>query len=201
MYLLSLIDKIKENVDLSTYIAKYVQINAKGWSCCPLHSEKTPSFKIYPNGSWYCFGCNKGGDIFNFVMEIEGIPFREALKKLVYLAGIEMNNYQPKESSISKVNQVLKELHYIEIWQKVIKFTDEMVVSCCRELNGRLKELYDLPWPVKTHRIYTNILLLEEKFDYYNSKGDILLGQMAEQLEKHKQYLKEIKKNEVKSEE
>ncbi len=58
-----------------------LQANRKGFLCCPFHREDTPSLKIYKD-SYYCFGCGKGGDVFNFVMDFEGVSFREAYEKL-----------------------------------------------------------------------------------------------------------------------
>ena len=53
-------------------------------ACCPIHNDKTPSFHIYPGNSWYCFGCNRGGDTIDFVMRLYGMKFPEAT---AYLAG------------------------------------------------------------------------------------------------------------------
>jgi hypothetical protein len=52
--------------------------------CCPIHDDKSPSFKVYPKtNSWYCFGCHKGGAPVNFVMEMDGVSFKEALNQLL----------------------------------------------------------------------------------------------------------------------
>jgi DNA primase len=65
-------------------VQDYVQLRKKGanWmACCPFHKEKTPSFSVSPAKEiFYCFGCHKGGSVFNFVMEIERVPFPEAIK-------------------------------------------------------------------------------------------------------------------------
>jgi len=78
------VQQIKDKIDVADLIGEYVQlkpagVNKKG--LCPFHHEKTPSFMVSPERkSWHCFGCAKGGDIFTFIEEIEGMEFKEALK-------------------------------------------------------------------------------------------------------------------------
>jgi hypothetical protein len=55
---------------------------------CPLHDERDPSFTLYPDGRWYCYGCGQGGDVFNYMMERDGITFPEAKAKLAEMAGV-----------------------------------------------------------------------------------------------------------------
>ena len=58
-------------------------------ACCPFHHEKTPSFAVYPEGHWRCFGaCATGGDVFSFVMKMENLAFPEALERLAARAGV-----------------------------------------------------------------------------------------------------------------
>ncbi len=89
---------IKDKIDVAELVGEYVQlkpagVNKKG--LCPFHHEKTPSFMVSPErGSWHCFGCGKGGDIFTFVQEMEGMEFREALKYLADRAGVILTSYK-----------------------------------------------------------------------------------------------------------
>ncbi|MGI6045446.1 MAG: DNA primase [Eggerthellaceae bacterium] len=65
------------------------QRHGEFWCCCPIHHEKTPSFHIMPDsGTWYCFGCNKGGDVFKFIQEIDGVSFPDAVRMLADRAHI-----------------------------------------------------------------------------------------------------------------
>jgi len=86
------IDDLKVRADLVRLIQPYApDLKKKGanWmACCPFHQEKTPSFSVNPvKGFYKCFGCGKGGTAFNFVMEIEGLNFPEAIKRVAESAG------------------------------------------------------------------------------------------------------------------
>lgn len=78
---------IKAHSDIVSLIEGYgIKLQKSGRNfkaTCPFHSEKTPSFTVYPdNQSWYCFGCDTGGDILSFVMKIENVDFRAAASKV-----------------------------------------------------------------------------------------------------------------------
>ena len=104
---------IKDKIDVVDLISEYVQlkpagINHKG--LCPFHNEKTPSFMANrERQSWHCFGCSKGGDIFTFVQEIEGMDFVEALRHLADKAGVTLSR-QPSQENSSQKNR-LKEIN------------------------------------------------------------------------------------------
>ncbi len=90
-------NRILSKVSIETYIARYVHLKAAGASglkgLCPFHKEKTPSFTVSPHkGFFHCFGCGKGGDIFRFVMEMEGLSFPDAMAVLARFAGLEQEN-------------------------------------------------------------------------------------------------------------
>src|SRR5436189_244956 len=69
---------------------KLLKKKGANWmACCPFHKEKTPSFSVSPAKEiFYCFGCHKGGSVFNFVMEIESVPFPEAIKIVADKSGV-----------------------------------------------------------------------------------------------------------------
>ena len=87
------IDDLKNRADLVRIIQPYAQdLKKKGanWmACCPFHQEKTPSFSVNPSKGFYkCFGCGKGGTAYNFLMEMEGLSFPEAVKRVAEISGV-----------------------------------------------------------------------------------------------------------------
>lgn len=86
------IDDLRRQADIVRVIQDYVPLKKKGanWmACCPFHKEKTPSFSVSPAKEiFYCFGCHKGGSVFNFVMEVESVPFPEAIKIVAEKSGV-----------------------------------------------------------------------------------------------------------------
>jgi DNA primase len=86
------IDDLRRQADIVRVIQDYVSLKKKGanWmACCPFHQEKTPSFSVNPaKDIFYCFGCSKGGSVFNFVMEMERVSFPEAVKIVAEKAAV-----------------------------------------------------------------------------------------------------------------
>ena len=89
---------IKDKIDVGDLVGEYVSLKPAGTNLkglCPFHSEKTGSFMVSREKQiWHCFGCGKGGDIFTFIQEIEGMDFVEALRLLANRAGVELETYR-----------------------------------------------------------------------------------------------------------
>ena len=88
------LDELIARTDIVDLVSESVRLTKKGrnyWGLCPFHSEKTPSFSVSADKQIFkCFGCGKGGGAINFVMEMENLPFRDAVEVLAKRAGLEM---------------------------------------------------------------------------------------------------------------
>ena len=106
-------EEIRERLAIEDVIGQYIDLkragrNLKGHS--PWGTDRTPSFMVSPEkGIWHDFSSNKGGDIFTFVMEMEGITFREAMEKLAQQAGVELKKYSGSDKAIAARKQRLYE--------------------------------------------------------------------------------------------
>jgi len=102
-------EEIKSKLDIVEVIREYVPVKAVGanfQALCPFHNEKTPSFVISPEKQiWHCFGCSRGGDVFAFIMEKEGLGFMETLRLLAPKAGVVLK-YE-KAEDYSQRNRLL----------------------------------------------------------------------------------------------
>src|SRR4030042_2414371 len=103
-----MIAKILSRLDLAKGVGEYTTLTRRGgrwWGCCPFHQEKTPSFSVTPEkGVFYCFGCHKGGGLFQFVMEAEKVPFRDAVELLAKKAGGELPREEEAPGGIRRGN-------------------------------------------------------------------------------------------------
>ncbi|MBU0598213.1 DNA primase, partial [Patescibacteria group bacterium] len=98
------IDEIKSKVDVVDLIQEFIQLKPAGTNNfkanCPFHHEKTPSFMVSRDKQiWHCFGCGEGGDIFGFLMKMEGLEFPEALRILAKKAGVQLQYQDPAISN------------------------------------------------------------------------------------------------------
>ena len=118
------IDEIKSRINIVDLIGKHVKLKKAGRNfkgLCPFHGEKTPSFVVSPDRQiFHCFGCGKGGTIFDFFMEFHHVDFAEALEELATTAGIKLtrSSFAPGESSLKQklyeVNHLASEYyHYV----------------------------------------------------------------------------------------
>ncbi len=111
-------DELRNQADIVKIVGDYVTLKKKGnnyWACCPFHHEKTPSFSVNANkGFFKCFGCGKAGDVFSFVMEVEGASFPEAVKTVAEKSGValpvventrELEERDRQRADLSQLNQ------------------------------------------------------------------------------------------------
>jgi len=108
---MGVIDEIKQKLDIVEVIGEYASLSKAGRTyrgLCPLHSEKHPSFYVYPEQqSWHCFGaCNTGGDVFSFVMKKQNISFGEALRLLAQKARVTIPQISKPEAEKKELERL-----------------------------------------------------------------------------------------------
>ena len=135
------IDDLKNRADIVRIIQPYAELKKKGqnWmGCCPFHQEKTPSFSVSPAKGFYkCFGCGKGGSVYNFLMEMEGLNFPEAIKRVAEISGVMLpepiddKNYEQSRKRSAEKKQLADQI--IELNQIALEFWE-------KELRGKNKK-------------------------------------------------------------
>lgn len=89
------VEEIKESVSMRDVLSKYgITVNRSGMCSCPFHKDRKPSMKVFKDG-FKCFSCNRGGDVFSFIQNIENCDFKTAF---IHLGG----NYQSNENKVAK---------------------------------------------------------------------------------------------------
>ncbi|MFL6336801.1 MAG: DNA primase, partial [Pyrinomonadaceae bacterium] len=120
------IDDLRRQADIVRVVGDYVTLKKKGanWmACCPFHQEKTPSFSVNPSKNiFYCFGCGKGGSVFNFVMELEGLSFPESIRVVAEKAGVplpELVDDKRFETKRKEADEVVQHNAWaLEFWEQ-----------------------------------------------------------------------------------
>ena len=107
------VEEIKQRIDVVSMISEHVQLGKAGRNfrgLCPFHTEKTPSFFVFPERqSWHCYGCGVGGDVISFMMKKEGLGFGEALKMLASRAGVSL----PEKKTRTAEDEIVNKLYQI----------------------------------------------------------------------------------------
>lgn len=109
------LDEVVARNDIADVVSGYVTLTRKGgnlFGLCPFHNEKTPSFSVAPDKQIYhCFGCKKGGGVINFIMEIEGLSFPEAVEFLAKRANIPLPAEDEARSNADRLRRRVLELN------------------------------------------------------------------------------------------
>ena len=121
---MSVITEVKQRLDIVEFVSEYVTLQKAGRNfkgLCPFHSEKHPSFFVFPEQqSWHCFGaCGTGGDVFSFIMKREGIDFGQALRVLAQRGGVTLSPREApskaddeKRGRLFQINEAAAEYYY-----------------------------------------------------------------------------------------
>ncbi len=112
---MSVIEEVRERLDIVAVISGYVPLKKAGVNykgLCPFHTEKTPSFVVFPDTqTWHCFGCDSGGSVFDFVMRYENMEFGEALRLLADRAGVELRQRSKEEQAAAQLEDRLGKIN------------------------------------------------------------------------------------------
>ena len=161
-------DELKEDIrsanDIVDVISQYVTLKRSGrnfFGLCPFHKEKSPSFSVSPDRQYYhCFGCHKGGDVFNFVSEIERVSFKEALEFLAERARIELptvnneefNKKQYIKDRMYKINSETTMFYHERLYQPLAKIAQNYVKQ--RKLDNATLKAFKIGYSGEFNELY-----------------------------------------------
>ncbi len=184
------IQRVREANDIVSLFAERVQVKQRGhdfWCCCPFHNEKTPSCKIdHASQLWHCFGCGEGGDIFAYVMKIEGLTFVEAVKSLAERARI------PLTFTASENKQFSQKVRLQDLCSKAMEFYHNQLMKVkgpqhdaaraylsSRNLGGTIPDAWHLGYAPGNNKLiyhlrslgYTDQEMIDANVAHYRNNG------------------------------
>ena len=162
-----IIDEIRQNNDIVDVISQYVHLKRSGrnfFGLCPFHNEKSPSFSVSPDKQiFHCFGCGVGGNVYTFLMKIEGINFIEAIQMLAERANInlptlENNADTAKEelkAKVYKVNAFTADFYHKNLYLPTAKIAQEYVKK--RKLSNETLKSFQIGFSGKFDELYQEL--------------------------------------------
>ena len=161
-------DELKEDIraanDIVDVISQYVTLKRSGrnfFGLCPFHKEKSPSFSVSPDRQYYhCFGCHKGGDVFNFISEVEKVSFREALEILAERGRIELpkvndeefNKKQYIKDRMYKINSETTIFYHERLYKPLAKIAQNYVKQ--RKLDNATLKAFKIGYSGEFNELY-----------------------------------------------
>ncbi len=129
---------MRERVDIVDVISGYVQLKHSGdnhLGLCPFHNEKTPSFNVNSSRQiFHCFGCGVGGNVFSFLMRMEGLAFPQAVKRLADQVGVDIPDDEP---SPEEVRRRLEREELAEVYEEATRFYHDILLADPRGAQAR----------------------------------------------------------------
>lgn len=162
-------DDLKQEIrnanDIVDVISQYVILKRSGrnfMGLCPFHKEKSPSFSVSPDRQYYhCFGCGKGGDVYNFIMEIEKLSFRESLEFLaerghIQLPEVNDEEFSKKQYMIDRMNKINLEtamFYHERLYMPLAKIAQDYVKT--RKLDNHTLQAFKIGYSGEYNELYT----------------------------------------------
>ena len=187
-----ILEDVRQSNDIVNIISQYVALKRKGrnyFGLCPFHNEKSPSFSVSPDRQiFHCFGCNAGGNVYSFLMKIEGIGFKEAVEQLAEKANIQLPKLESAEDSkkeelknkVLKVNEFTAEYYHQNLYKPTSKIAQEYIKS--RKMNNEALKNYRIGYSGKYDELYQEL-----KKQGFNEK-EILESGLVKRNEKGRYY-------------
>ncbi len=162
-----IIEEVRQNNDVVDIISQYVHLTRKGrnyFGLCPFHNEKSPSFSVSPDRQiFHCFGCGVGGNVYTFLMKIEGITFKESLEQLAERANIQLPTLENSadtakeelKAKVYKVNEFTAEFYHQNLYKPVAKIAQEYVKK--RKMNKETLEAYKIGYSGRFDELYREL--------------------------------------------
>ncbi len=133
-----IIDQIRDRTDIVEVVQRHVSLKRKGSSwlgLCPFHQEKTPSFNVVPSkGIYHCFGCGEGGDVFKFIMKMQGLGFMEAVRELAAPAGVVI---QERELTPEEQHRIRKRATLYDVCEAAASYFQQVLLARPEGAAGR----------------------------------------------------------------
>ena len=164
-----IVEQVRQNNDIVDIISQYVHLTRKGrnyFGLCPFHNEKSPSFSVSPERQiFHCFGCGVGGNIYTFLMKIEGIGFKDAIEQLAERANIQLPRIEnPEEdrkeelkAKIYKINQFTADFYHQNLYKPTAPNAQEYVKK--RKLTQNTLETFKIGFSGKFDELYKSLKL------------------------------------------
>jgi len=165
------VEEIKRKTDIVGVVGSYVALKKMGRhhkGLCPFHSEKTPSFMVNEEmGLYKCFGCGAGGDVIKFLMEIEGIEFREALERLAEKAGVKLisrrrDDGDARAKMLEVMDLAARYYHWLLMEGNAGAAAREYLKG--RKINEKLMETFNLGFAMQSWEGVVNYLIKKKGY-------------------------------------
>lgn len=159
-----ILDEVRQSNDIVDVISQYVHLKRSGrnfFGLCPFHNEKSPSFSVSPDKQiFHCFGCGAGGNVFTFLMKIEGITFVEAIQTLAERSNIQLPTIEDSADSakeelkakVLKVNEFAAEFYHQNLYKPEAKIAQEYVKK--RKLSNEILKSFKIGFSGKFDELY-----------------------------------------------